>query len=183
MFRRLAVCLAFGIVATAPLGASAHSFRKEDGPDRGAAIEACMALRSDASAALIDVVADGLGDYLVWIRDGEGSIWACDASGYGDVFVDVRLGDDLLHGRGASLVHLVSDRGWESPSILAERACGVVDKGRKLTLITTVADGRQGYLVWFATSDGDYLMCNASADGNVFIFEQIDTPIGDGAIG
>jgi hypothetical protein len=179
MISRFATWTTAAAMALAPIAASAHSIRDDQEFDRSLAVRACLDFAAQGAAKLVDVVADGLGDYLVWIEDASGVRWACNATGYGEVLASARIGEDLLGGKGANLIHLVSDNGFDSPSTAAERACGAM--GGKLIVITTAADGAGGYLVWLATSDGDYVMCDGTSDGKVLVFEVIDAPLNGGS--
>ncbi len=173
---RLLTAAAFATLALVPVTASASS-PGTDGPAREAAIKACVDFNDHGPASLVDVVGDGLGDYLVWVADNGGHLWACNASGYGDVYANVRVDGDLLGGKGIDLVHKVSDSGWVSPAFKAERVCMAMVKDGKFKPLATVGDGLAGYLVWLESDSGDLTMCNASGKGEVFAFFGVDTPI------
>ena len=184
MFKRVLTAVAFAALAMTPLAAAASS-PGMDGPDRGTAIKACIDFNDQGPARLVDVVGDGLGDYLVWIEDKGGHLWACNASGYGEIYANVRIDGDLLAGKGIDLIHMVSDSGWVSPALNAERVCASMVKEGKVTAIATVAVGGAGYLVWFESESGDLTMCNASGKGEVFAFLGVDMPLNpppDGAV-
>ncbi len=176
MITRLTTLAALAAFAFAPTGASASAPGMSQ-PDRDAAIEACLAFNEKGPARLIDVLDDGLGDYLVWIADVNGSRWACNASGFGEIYANLRIGDDLLNGLGFDLVHKVADTGWESPSITAERVCLAMGKDPGVNVIAAVADGTSGYAIWLQNGDGDLTFCNATGKGEVFAFQTVDTPI------
>jgi hypothetical protein len=148
-----------------------------DGPDTGTAIKACIDFNDRGPARLVDAVGDGLGDYLVWIEDKGGHLWACNASGFGDVYANIRIDGDLLRGKGIDLIHAVSDTGWISPALNAERVCLSMAKGGTGKAIATIADGAAGYLVWIEDEAGDLSMCSASGKGEVFAFLGVDMPL------
>lgn len=176
MITRLAATAAIAALVLTPLAASASS-PGVSAPDRDAAIDACVAFNEAGPARLVDVVADGLGDYFVWVEDGRGALWACNASSYGDVFANVRIGGDLLDGKGLSLIQRVADTGWASPGMNAEKVCAAMAGERPLTVVATVADALGGYVVWLGSEGRDLVMCNANAKGEVFAFEDVDAPI------
>jgi hypothetical protein len=176
MFKHLAIAAASAALILTPLAASAHSPGVGE-PERGGAVEACVAFNSGGRAQVIDVVDDGLGDYLVWIEDGKGGLWACNASGYGDVFANVRLDGDLLEGKGLGMIQLVADRGWQGPALVAENVCMAMSKDTPLKTVALVGDARGGYIVWLQSRDQDLFLCNSNARGEVLVFAPVDSPI------
>jgi hypothetical protein len=176
MLKRLLTAAAVAALAMTPIAASASS-PGTDGPDRGAAIKGCIDFNESGPVRLVDVVNDGLGDYLVWVEDKAGHLWACNASGYGDVYANVRIDGDLLDAKGVDLIHEVSDTGWMSPALNAERVCMSMANGDTAKAIATAADGAGGYLVWIENATGDLTMCNASGKGEVFAFLGVDMPL------
>jgi len=176
MIRHLAVTAAYAALVLTPLAASAHTPGMSE-PERRHAIDACVAYNSGGRAHAIDVVDDGLGDYLVWVEDGKGGLWACNASGYGDVFANVRIEGDLLGGKGIGLIDVVGDERWQGPATAAEQACTTMAKDIPVRVATVVGDAHDGYIVWLQTPDQDLYLCNANARGEVFVFQNVDSPI------
>ncbi len=176
MFKHLLTAAAFAALAMTPIAASA-SGPGTDGPDRGAAIEGCVEFNENGPVRLVDVINDGLGDYLVWIEDKVGRLWACNASSYGDVYANVRIDGDIAGGKGIDPIHNVSDTGWVSPALNAERVCMLMTDGDTAMAIATAADGAGGYLIWLENATGDLTMCNASGKGEVFAFLGVDMPL------
>ena len=53
---------------------------------------------------LAATVADGLGDWVVWLKDKDGDLWLCNASSAGAVYANTMMEGDLLAGDGAALI-------------------------------------------------------------------------------
>ena len=177
MFTRLLTAAALATLMFTPVAAFAHDVGPDGAPDRGAAVTACIDFNQRGPVTLVDVVDDGLGDYLVWVKDLKGDLWACNASGYGDVYASIRMDGDMLGGKGLDLITLVSDTGWNSPSVTAENVCTAMAKNDAVEVLANVADGEHGYLIWLQAENGDITMCNANGRGEVFAFQDVDMPI------
>lgn len=176
MNKHFAIFVASAALILTPLAATAHTSGMGE-PQRGGAVEACIAYNDGGRAQVIDVVDDGLGDYLVWIEDGKGGLWACNASGYGDVFANVRIDGDLLDGKGLGMIHLVADRGWQGPALVAENVCMAMSKDTPLETVALVGDARGGYIIWLQTRDENLFLCNANARGEVLVFAPVESPL------
>ena len=124
----------------------------------------------------VKAVDDGLGDWIVWLRDKDNDLWMCNASAEGNVYANTLIKGDRLAGRGEEAIALMPVA--YTPSALpaaekAERVCAAA--GRKVDatrLVTTVEDGVGDYIVWLQGSDHSYWLCNASADAKLYVFER-----------
>ena len=82
-----------------------------DGKDKAA--DACQAMNEYGPVKVIANVDDGMGDWLVWVKDKDGDLWMCNANAHGAVFTNVLMQGDLLKGDGSQLMGLrnVADNG------------------------------------------------------------------------
>jgi len=146
-----------------------------------AAAQACITFNEYGPAQAASTVEDGLGDWIVWVRDKDNDLWLCNASSEGNVFANVMTRGDLLAGRGQqalALMPVTRARSIAATSETAERLCAAA--GRKVgatRVAATVADGTGDYVVWLAASDQSYWLCNASTDAKLYIFEHVDNPL------
>jgi hypothetical protein len=173
-----AAALLVGAFASAPSAAS----EQPAAPDgRDVAAQACLSINEYGPAEVTSTVEDGLGDWIVWVRDKDGDLWLCNASSQGNVFANAMTRGDLLAGRGQqalALMPVTRASSVAATSETAERLCAAA--GRKVDatrVVTSVEDGTGDYVVWLAASDGSYWLCNASADAKLYIFEHVDNPL------
>jgi hypothetical protein len=159
-------------------------------PTRGispqdAALGVCASVNQYAPVQPVKITEDGLGDWIVWLRDKDNDLWICNASAEGNVYANTLIKGDRLAGRGEEAIALMPVA--FTPSALPEadkanRVCAAA--GRKVDatrIVTTVEDGLGDYIVWLEGSDHTYWLCNASADAKLFVFENIRSPINGSA--
>ena len=153
---------------------------------RQVAAEACLAFSEYGPAQVAQAAEDGLGDWLVWVRDKDNDLWLCNASSEGNVYANTLLRGDLLAGRGPQVVAL-QPVAHTPPRLAAaetaERLCAAA--GRKVDatkVVTTVEDGTGDYVVWLAASDQSYWICNASADAKLYVFDHVLSPLNKGHV-
>ncbi len=169
-----AALIAFAAVATPAAAAPGQSAGGE-----GLAVEVCKGFNDYGPAELVAVVDDGMGDFLVWLEDVDGDLWACNASGAGDIYANALVIDDLLAGEGIEMVHLTGGSPSRNPAKPAENLCIAMSE-EPVDLVATVEDGLGDYLVWMTADDGDtYIMCNASTDGRLWAFEEVSYVLND----
>jgi hypothetical protein len=141
------------------------------------AVAACLDLNGYKPTELVEAVEDGLGDWIVWVRDKDQDLWLCNANESGDVYANVLLNGDLLSGEGTELVTTEADR-HAGPAEKAERLCAAVGSYMEdLEIVATVDDAMGDYLVWLKNGEDSYWMCNASADAKLYTFEAVQYPI------
>jgi hypothetical protein len=148
---------------------------------RRSAVNACLQGNEFGPARLVQAVGDGFGDWLVWVEDREGDLWSCNADRDGHVYLNVVLAGDLLEGRGAEFLRSepapaaanAPARGEGASRDLCVAVAGLT---QAVTVLTTVPDGMGDNLVWLRLADGQLWMCNASADGKLFVFEPVGGP-------
>jgi hypothetical protein len=63
----------------------------------------------------------------------------------------------------------------------AVKACSVANEHQPMSLITAIADGRGGSLVWLTDSDADLWLCSSDAKGLVYAYSLISGDMLDGA--
>jgi hypothetical protein len=175
--------LAAAALAAAFLGSRAEADGQDWRPEgHDSAVAACLDFNSYKPANLVDAVEDGLGDWVVWVKDKDEDLWLCNANGEGDVYANVLLNGDLLDGDGARLVAKDRDGHRPGPAESAERLCAAVgDYMEDLEIVATVDDALGDYVVWLKNGDGAYWMCNASADAKLYSFESVQYPL-DGSV-
>jgi hypothetical protein len=103
MFAKLLSATALTLVLSASAFAGDSHF-EENGSGQDAAVQACMDLNEYAPTELVDAVDDGLGDYLVWVKDRDGDLWMCNANADGAVYANVIMEGDLLEGDGMRMI-------------------------------------------------------------------------------
>ena len=164
-------------IAAVSTPAAAASWQSAEG--EAAAVEACKGFNDYGPAELVTVVDDGMGDFLVWLEDVDGDLWACNASAGGDIYANALVIDDLLGGEGVEMVHLVGGSPSRNPAKPAENLC-VALTGEPARVVASVEDGLGDWLVWLTVDDGEtFVMCNASSDGVLYAFEDVSLPIND----
>ena len=174
----------FRTIASAALVAAlfapaAHADDQDWRPEgHDSAVAACIDFNQYKPANLVDAVEDGLGDWIVWVKDKDEDLWLCNANAEGDVYANVLLNGDLLDGDGQSLLAKGNESGRRlGPAESAERLCAVVgDYMEDLEIVATVDDALGDYLVWLKNSDDAYWMCNASSDAKLYSFESVQYP-------
>jgi hypothetical protein len=174
MNTRIITAAALLAAALTPSLASAE-IRGGTSQNQQAAVDACLAFNDDGALELDKVTSDGMGDYLVWFADADDNLTACNASAKGDVYAFVTESADLLDGDGPAMIHLVGT-GGSNPIKSTEKLCLAVEED-DATVAATIKDGMGGYLVWLTLDAGGYVMCNASPDGKLFAFEDVDLPL------
>lgn len=153
-----------------------------DGKDKAA--EACQAINEHGPVSLAATVEDGLGDWLVWVKDKDGDLWMCNANSHGAVFINVRMQGDLLDGAGADLIGLqnVADRssGGSDPAQTAAALCAAIGSHiEDMQIAATVGDGLGDYVTWLKNANDELWVCNASGDAKLYDFEPVDLPLND----
>jgi hypothetical protein len=146
--------------------------------------QACVSMNEYGPVETVKTVEDGLGDYLIWVKDKDGDLWMCNANGEGAVFTNVLMQGDLLKGDGAALlgVERAADDtipGYE-PAVVAEALCTSVGHYiEEMQVVTTVSDGMGDYLTWLKNANDELWVCNASAGAKLYSFEPVDVPVND----
>lgn len=139
------------------------------------AVAACLDFNGYKPAELVDAAEDGLGDWIVWVRDKDEDLWLCNANEEGSVYANVLLKGDLLSGEGSQLL---PEEDRSGPAGRAERLCAEVGGHMEnLEIVATVDDALGDYLVWLKKDDDSYWMCNASADDKLYAFEEVHYPL------
>jgi hypothetical protein len=165
----------------------APAFAGETAADAGmaTAAAACQSVNEHASVEPVGTVKDGLGDWLVWMKDKAGDLWLCNASSEGAVYANTMMEGDLLSGDGAALVSVQpasnSSRGRftrVNPAETAVALCTAIGSYiEDMQVVATVEDGLGDYLVWLQNANQEFWMCNASADAKLYDFEPVDMPL------
>jgi hypothetical protein len=141
------------------------------------AVAACLDFNGYKPTELVEAVQDGMGDWIVWVRDRDQDLWLCNADAEGSVYANVLLNGDLLGGGGIELAADQIDPG-AGPAERAERLCSAVGGYMEdLQIVATVDDALGDYLVWLTNGNDAYWMCNASSDGELFTFEPVQYPL------
>lgn len=153
-----------------------------------AATSVCLTVNKFAPAQAVKTVEDGLGDFIVWVRDKDADLWLCNASAEGNVYVNKQIRGDLLAGAGERAIsiqpvaHTSSGAGAATDN--ATRLCEAA--GRHVgarRVVATLDDGVGDRIVWLQGGDDSYWLCNASADAKLFVFERVHSPLNAGAAG
>ena len=176
MSKVLIAMLALWTLAAAP--AAAAEDRQPAGRDT--AVAACIAFNGYKPVTLDAAVEDGLGDWIVWVKDKDDDLWLCNANEDGEVYANVLLNGDLLSGDGASMI--AEDVSHAGPATKAEKLCAAVGGYMEdLEIVATVDDALGDYVVWLKNSNDAYWMCNASADAKLYSFEAVEYPLEEAA--
>ena len=173
------IATAFLALALTPAAALADH-QDEAFSDEGTAVQVCQDFNEYGPTEVMTVVDDGLGDYLIWLSDVDGDLWACNSSAAGDIYANVLVDYDLLDGAGQDMLHLAGGQVSRDPARQAERLC-VAAAEDPVKVISTAEDGLGDYLVWLKMSDETFIMCNASANGELWAFEVVAMPINEAA--
>ena len=154
---------------------------------RDAAISVCLSFNEYGPVQAEAAAEDGLGDWIVWVRDKDKDLWMCNASAEGNVYANTLIRGDLLKGAGERAIALLPVAHTASGNAQAEKAerlCAAA--GRKVDaarVVMTVDDGVGDHIVWLQGSDQSYWLCNASSDAELFVFERVHSPLNAGAAG
>ena len=160
----------------APAAYAADEDWRPEGHD--SAVAACLDFNEYKPANLVDAAEDGLGDWIVWVKDKDGDLWLCNANSGGEVYANVLLNGDLLDGDGTSMLADSTAAGDSARRTAPSRLCTTVgDYMEDLEIVATVDDALGDYLVWLKNGDGAYWMCNASSDAKLYSFESVQYPI------
>lgn len=180
MFTRFLAAAGFAVVlAQGPATAAEIT---PDSKDKAA--EACQALNQYGPVTVAATAEDGLGDWLVWVKDKDDDLWMCNASAHGAVYTNVLMQGDLLKGDGSALVSLrnVADTGsgGSRGASEAEALCAAVGSYiEDMQVVVTVDDGLGDYVTWLKNADEQLWVCNASGDAKLYDFEPVDLPLND----
>jgi len=175
MMRTIA-CAALVAALFAPAAHADDQDWRPEGHD--SAVAACLDFNEYKPANLVDAVEDGLGDWIVWVKDKDEDLWLCNANAKGDVYANVLLNGDLLDGDGASMLAQSTDGRQLGPASSAEQLCAKVgDYMENLEIVATVDDALGDYVVWLKNGDDAYWMCNASSDAKLYSFESVQYPL------
>ena len=141
----------------------------------------CASVNGYGPVQVVQSVEDGLGDWIVWVRDKDNDLWICNASAEGNVYANTLIRGDRLQGRGEEAIALLPVA-FAPPRLpaaeKAERVCAAA--GRKVDatrIVMSVEDGVGDYIVWLQSSDRTYWLCDASAKAELFVFQPIRSPI------
>jgi hypothetical protein len=69
----------------------------------------------------------------------------------------------------------------DDPHATAVKACSSANDNQPATLVTAIDDGRGGSLVWLTDAVSGLWLCNADAEGNIFVYSLIAGDMLDGA--
>jgi hypothetical protein len=179
MFTRILTAAGLAVMfAQASAGAAEIT---PDGKDKAA--EACQGINAYGPVSLAATVEDGMGDWLVWVKDKDGDLWMCNANSQGAVYTNFVMQGDLIDGAGKDLVGLqnVADRsGSAKPAETAEALCAAVgSKIEEMKVVVTVADGLGDYVTWLKNGNDELWLCNASGEAKLYDFEPVDLPLND----
>jgi hypothetical protein len=180
MFTR--ILIAAGLSLAFAHGPAAAAELTPDGVEKAG--EACTDLNEYGPVETVTTVEDGLGDYLIWVKDKDGDLWMCNANAAGAVFTNVLMEGDLLKGDGAAFlgVERVNDGGIPGyePYVVAEALCANVGSYiEEMEVVVTVEDGMGDYLTWLKNANDELWVCNASASAKLYSFEPVDAPVND----
>jgi hypothetical protein len=155
-----------------------------DEAPRQRAVDACLNQNEFRPAGVVQAVADGMGDWLVWLQDSDGGLWSCNADGAGVVYANVMVPGDLLDGNGAEFLRdapkLAGSDSEEAEARARDLCFGVAGLTQEVQLIASTQDGLGDTLVWLRMADGQLWMCDASADAQLFVFEPVGVPLDEG---
>lgn len=177
MSRILIAAVAFWTLAAAPAAVASEDWQPRG---RDSAVAACIDFNGYKPAKLDAAVEDGLGDWVVWVKDKDEDLWLCNANENGEVYANVLLNGDLLGGDGAAMI--AEDVSNAGPATRAEKLCAAVGSYMEdLEIVATVDDALGDYVVWLKNGEDSYWMCNASADAKLYSFEAVEYPLDQAA--
>jgi hypothetical protein len=178
-----AVALSASIAVPTSVPVSVGSGAADDTIGRKTAESTCLGFNARHPAVVVRSAPDGLGDWIVWVRDKSSDLWMCNASAEGNVYANAQIDGDLLAGAGEQIIALVPAAARIAASdaaAKAERLCVAVGTLiEDVTVAATVDDGIGDYVVWLKNGKDAYWMCNASADGKLYVFEPVEYPINE----
>jgi hypothetical protein len=170
MSKLLIAAAALWTLAAAPAAMASEDWQPKG---RDSAVAACIDFNGYKPAKLDAAVEDGLGDWIVWVKDKDDDLWLCNANEEGEVYANVLLNGDLLSGDGASMI--TEDISRAGPATKAEKLCAAVGGYMEdLEIVATVDDALGDYVVWLKNGEDSYWMCNASADSKLYTFEAVE---------
>ncbi|MEO1200483.1 MAG: hypothetical protein AAFX39_14845 [Pseudomonadota bacterium] len=145
------------------------------------AASACLVINEYQPTEIVAMAEDGMGDYIVWLSDRDGDLWACNANAQGDIYTYDLIVGDLFEGEG---VAMLMDAGYQqinlaaqtSPQEVANTICAL-PLGNEGEIIASVPDGMGDYLVWLIDGSEQLWMCNASARAEVYTYTPVDVPL------
>lgn len=181
MFVRTLTVIGFALtIAQAPATAADISLKR----GIAKAVNACVAANQDGDVDLVDAVKDGMGDYLVWLKDSSERLWMCNANPEGAVYANTAMEGDLLKGAGPDLIGFQSvssdGKSGAEPAKTAEQLCTAVGQFfEDLEVVTTADDGIGDTIVWLRNSDKKFWICNASSDAKLYVFQPVEQPLND----
>jgi hypothetical protein len=154
---------------------------------RDAAASECLSFNKFGPVQVVAAVEDGVGDYIVWVRDKDSDLWLCNASANGDIYLNTMIKGDLLKGAGKraiSIMPVAHTTGLSESADTARRLCVAAGRHVDATRVAAIiGDGVGDQIVWLQGSDHSYWLCNASEDAKLFVFERVRAPINAGAAG
>src|SRR5262245_50276536 len=71
------------------------------------AIAVCSSVNQYAPVQAVKAVRDGIGDWIVWVRDKDDDLWLCNASAEGNVYMNSLIKGDRLAGHGEEAIALM----------------------------------------------------------------------------
>jgi len=148
-----------------------------DGKDK--AVQACQAMNQYGPVTVQKTVEDGMGDWIVWVKDKDQDLWMCNANSHGAVFTNVLMQGDLLKGDGGRLIglHPVSNNA-SGGAREAQALCAAIGRYiEDMQVVTTVEDGLGDYVTWLKNGENQLWVCNASGDAKLYDFEPVDLPL------
>jgi hypothetical protein len=154
--------------------------------NRDAATSSCLSFNDYQPAEAVATVEDGLGDWIVWVRDKDRDVWMCNANAEGNVYANAQIRGDLLRGSGKRAIALqpvAHTQGHLAGAETAERLCAAAGRKVDATPFVTVEDGAGDHAVWLRGGDQSLWLCNASDKAELFVFERIRSPLNAGAAG
>jgi hypothetical protein len=172
-----ALLLSVGAFASMPAAASEPT---TEAPAWQTAATACFSFNEYGPVEVVQAVEDGLGDWIVWVRDKDNDLWLCNVSSEGNIYANSLIRGDLLAGRGEEAIALtqVAHTSRIAAADKAERVCAAAGRRFEATdIVATVEDGVGDYVVWLKASDGSYWLCNASAKAELYVFERVHAPL------
>lgn len=175
------VALVFGASLSIPASAGTEI--------HAAAVNACTTANASQPVSFVAAVDDGRGGSLVWLTDADANLWICNADAEGHVFAYSKMIGDLLEGAGANLVNIepaATNEGEvaipeKNPLAIAESACQAYLSDGPGKVVGSGPDGLDGdwvpgYYVFIETSNG-LVLCDATADAQVWTFAEIAGPL------
>lgn len=180
------------ILAALVFGASVSGSASAATDLHASAVHACTTANSSQPVEFVAAVDDGRGGSLVWLTDADANLWLCNADVEGHIFAYSKMIGDLLQGAGANLVDIepAVNEGEvtvpeKNPLAIAESACQAYLSDGPGKVVGSGLDGLDGdwvpgYFVFIDTGNG-LVLCDATADAQVWAFAEIGDPLGSPA--